>query len=69
VQWVMIFLIIITLAVLCAIAAPASIAVETAKGFFTFGYLPKGATIVLLGALAGYAGAGELNNTTLYNFV
>ncbi len=68
VQWIMIFLIIITLAVLCAIAVPASVAAETFKGFFTFGYIPKGATIVLLGALAGYAGAGGLNNTTVSNY-
>jgi len=68
VQWVMIFLIIATLAVLCVIAVPASVAAETFKGFFTFGYLPKGATIVLLGALAGYAGAGGLNNTTVSNY-
>ncbi|MEM1679149.1 MAG: Nramp family divalent metal transporter [Ignisphaera sp.] len=68
VQWIMIFLIIATLAVLCIIVVPASVAAETAKGFFTFGYLPKGATIVLLGALAGYAGAGGLNNTTVSNY-
>lgn len=67
-QWVMIFLIIGMLAVLNAIAVPLSTAAEVAKGFFTFGYLPKGATIVLLGALAGYAGAGGLNNTTISNY-
>lgn len=68
VQWIMIFLIIATLIVLCAIAVPAHVAAETFKGFFTFGYLPKGATIVLLGALAGYAGAGGLNNITVSNY-
>jgi Mn2+/Fe2+ NRAMP family transporter len=67
-QWVMIFLIIGMLAVLNAIAVPLSTAAEVFKGFFTFGYLPKGATIVLLGALAGYAGAGGLNNTTISNY-
>lgn len=67
-QWVMIFLIIGMLAVLNAIAVPLPTAAEVAKGFFTFGYLPKGATIVLLGALAGYAGAGGLNNTTVSNY-
>jgi len=67
-QWVMIFLIIGMLAVLNAIAVPLSTAAEVFKGFFTFGYLPKGATIVLLGALAGYAGAGGLNNTTVSNY-
>jgi hypothetical protein len=67
-QWVMIFLIIGTLAVLNAAAVPSSTAAEVAKGFFTFGYLPKGATLVLLGALAGYAGAGGLNNTTVTNY-
>jgi Mn2+/Fe2+ NRAMP family transporter len=67
-QWVMIFLIIGMLAVLNAIAVPLSTAAEVSKGFFTFGYLPKGATIVLLGALAGYAGAGGLNNTTISNY-
>jgi hypothetical protein len=67
-QWVMVFLIIGTLAVLNAVAVPSSTAAEVAKGFFTFGYLPKGATLVLLGALAGYAGAGGLNNTTVSNY-
>lgn len=67
-QWVMIFLIIITLVILAVFAATPSTALETAKGFFTFGYIPKGATLILLGALAGYAGAGGLNNTTITNY-
>jgi len=68
VQWIMIFAIIGTLVVLCIAAVPGSVAAETFAGFFTFGYLPKGATLVLLGALAGYAGAGGLNNTTVSNY-
>ncbi|MCX8167561.1 MAG: Nramp family divalent metal transporter [Ignisphaera sp.] len=68
VQWIMVFLIIATLTVLCVFAVPVTVAAETLKGFFSFGYLPKGATIVLLGALAGYAGAGGLNNTTISNY-
>ena len=67
-QWVMIFLIIISLTVLAAFAATPAQAAEVAKGYFMFGYLPKGATLVLVGALAGYAGAGGLNNTTISNY-
>lgn len=68
VQWVMIFAIIATLAVLASLASTPATASEVFKGFFSFGYLPRGATIVFLGALAGYAGAGGLNNTTISNY-
>jgi len=67
-QWVMIFFIIISLAVINILVSPVDKAVEVFKGFFSFGYLPAGASIVLLGALAGYAGAGGLNNTTISNY-
>lgn len=67
-QWIMVFFIIGLLLILNIAAASLNAAVEVAKGFFTFGYIPSGATIILLGALAGYAGAGGLNNTTISNY-
>ncbi|MEM3832400.1 MAG: Nramp family divalent metal transporter [Thermoprotei archaeon] len=67
-QWVMIFLIIGMLIIIDALVVPSNVALNTFIGFFTFGYLAPGASIILLGALAGYAGAGGLNNTTVSNY-
>lgn len=67
-QWIMIFIIIISLIIVNILVAPANKAIEDFIGFFNFGYLPAGASAILLGALAGYAGAGGLNNTTVTNY-
>ena len=68
VQWTFVFLIIGFLIFLNVLLTPAKVALDVAAGFFKFGYLPSGATVVLLAALAGYAGAGGLNNTTISNY-
>ncbi|HEY8498560.1 MAG TPA: Nramp family divalent metal transporter [Limnochordales bacterium] len=68
VQWIMIGLILIFLIAINLIVSPASAWGETLAGFFRFGFWPAGASITLLAALAGYAGAGGLNNTTISNY-
>ncbi|MDK6028614.1 Nramp family divalent metal transporter [Ignisphaera sp. 4213-co] len=68
VQWIFIFLIIGFLIFLNVLLTPAKVASDVAAGFFKFGYFPRGATVALLAALAGYAGAGGLNNTTITNY-
>ena len=67
-QWIMIALIIAFLLVINFIVSPASAWAGTFTGFFAFGTWPQGANIMLLAALAGYAGAGGLNNTTISNY-
>jgi len=42
--------------ILAAIYVPGEIWLETFKGFFTFGYIPKGANWLAMAAVAGYAG-------------
>lgn len=68
VQWIMIGLILVFLIGINLAVSPAQAWGETLAGFFRFGFWPAGASITLLAALAGYAGAGGLNNTTISNY-
>ncbi len=42
---------------------------QTFKGFFSFGYMPSGVDITLLGALASTAGQGGVGNLTITNWI
>jgi len=68
VQWILVALIIVFLVGINLLVSPGSAWVQTLVGFFEFGSWPKGASMVLIAALAGYAGAGGLNNTTISNY-
>ena len=47
---------------------PASIWWEGIKGFVTFGYVPQGVDVLLLGALVGYSAYGGFGNNAITNW-
>src|SRR4030067_1042505 len=57
VLWIAFFLIVFNL-----IFVDAATWWKVFKGFFAFGYIPKGVDILLLGAFAAYSGAGGIGN-------
>jgi len=74
-NWVMVLAILTGLVVLCVVVAPASKWIGAVTGLVgydwdqgTFAFLPSGADWFLLGAFAGYSGAGGVGNLTLSNW-
>ena len=64
VAWIFIYLIIANI-----IFIPFHVSAATFSGFFKFGYLPRGADWVLLGAFAAYSGAGGMGNCFISNWM
>jgi hypothetical protein len=70
-EWIMMFFVLATLIVLVALVVPGSKLIDVVGGFASFGSLPSVdilSAAVLLGALAGYAGAGSFANTVLSSY-
>jgi hypothetical protein len=68
VQWIMVPTILITLIVLDAFLAPASTWGQALVGYVSFGAIPPGVDILMLGALVGYSAYGGFGNTCLTNW-
>ncbi len=67
-NWIMLTVIIVSLLILDIAFAPASTWLEAIVGYVSFGQLPVGADILLLGALVGYSAYGGFGNTCLSNW-
>jgi hypothetical protein len=74
-NWVLVTTIFATVAILCAIFAPADRWLAAGAGFFgfnpatrTFLFLPEGADWFLIGAFAAYSGAGGVINIAVANW-
>ncbi|HWC77780.1 MAG TPA: Nramp family divalent metal transporter, partial [Blastocatellia bacterium] len=68
-SWAMIAYIFVFLFAVNIFFVPASHWGSTLAGFFTFGSIPDGVEIALLGALASTAGSGGVGNLTITNWV
>ena len=68
VQWIMVPTILITLIVLDTFLAPASTWGQALVGYVSFGAMPPGVDILMLGALVGYSAYGGFGNTCLTNW-
>jgi hypothetical protein len=68
VHWVMCTVIIIGLLILDAFLAPATAWGDALVGYVSFGVLPQGVDILLLGALVGYSAYGGFGNNCLTNW-
>jgi len=68
-SWVMIIVIFVFLLVANLLFVPRRHWIQTAAGFFEFGYLPSGTDVVLLATLAATAGSGGVGNLVLSNWV
>jgi len=70
-QWGMMVFVLATLVILTAVVVPPAKILEVARGFASFGSLPEGSLVdaaLLLGAVAGYAGAGAFANTVISSY-
>jgi len=68
IQWIMVPTTLLTLIVLDAFLAPASTWGQALVGYVSFGAMPPGVDILLLGALVGYSAYGGFGNTCLTNW-
>jgi hypothetical protein len=68
-SWFMIICIMIFLVVANLLFAPFEHWAKTFAGFFSFGYWPEGADIVLVATLAATAGSGGVGNLVISNWV
>jgi len=68
VHWIMVVAIIAGLLVLDAFVAPATTWGEALVGYVSFGRIPPGIDILLLGALVGYSAYGGFGNNCLTNW-
>jgi hypothetical protein len=67
-NWVMVGFILIALLVLDLFFAPASTWAEAFTGYVSFGVIPAGVDILLLGALVGYSAYGGFGNNCITNW-
>ena len=67
-NWIMMIVVLGGLFLLDLYIVPASVWWEGVKGFFTFGYIPKGVDLLLLGALVGYSAYGGFGNNAISNW-
>ena len=67
-NWVMMIVVLAGLFLLDLYIVPASIWFDGVKGFVTFGYIPKGVDVLLLGALVGYSAYGGFGNNAITNW-
>jgi hypothetical protein len=68
-SWLMIAYIFVFLLVVNIFFVPLSVWGRTLTGFFSFGSIPDGVDLLLLGALASTAGSGGVGNLTITNWV
>jgi hypothetical protein len=67
-NWIMMIVVLGGLFLLDLYIVPASIWLEGIKGFVTFGYIPQGVDVLLLGALVGYSAYGGFGNNAITNW-
>lgn len=67
-NWIMMIVVLGGLFLLDLYIVPASVWWEGIKGFFTFGFVPKGVDLLLLGALVGYSAYGGFGNNAISNW-
>ena len=67
-NWIMMIVVLGGLFLLDLYIVPASVWWEGVTGFFTFGYVPKGVDLLLLGALVGYSAYGGFGNNAITNW-
>ncbi len=67
-NWIMMIVVLGGLFLLDLYIVPASVWWEGITGFFTFGYIPKGVDMLLLGALVGYSAYGGFGNNAITNW-
>jgi len=67
-NWIMMIVVLGGLFLLDLYIVPASVWWEGIKGFFTFGFVPRGVDLLLLGALVGYSAYGGFGNNAITNW-
>jgi hypothetical protein len=67
-NWLMMFVVLGGLFLLDLYIVPASVWGEGLVGFVSFGYIPKGVDLLLLGALVGYSAYGGYGNNAITNW-
>jgi hypothetical protein len=67
-NWIMMIVVLAGLFLLDLYIVPASIWLDGLKGFVTFGYIPQGVDVLMLGALVGYSAYGGFGNNAITNW-
>lgn len=67
-NWIMMFVVLGGLLLLDLYLVPASVWWEGIKGFVSFGSIPTGVEVLLLGALVGYSAYGGFGNNAITNW-
>ncbi len=67
-NWIMMIVVLGGLFLLDLYIVPASVWWEGIRGFFTFGFVPRGVDLLLLGALVGYSAYGGFGNNAISNW-
>ncbi len=67
-NWLMMIVVLAGLFLLDLYIVPGRVWLDGFRGFFTFGYVPKGVDILLLGALVGYSAYGGFGNNAITNW-
>jgi hypothetical protein len=67
-NWIMMIVVLGGLLILDIFIVPGKVWLEGLAGFVTFGYIPKGVDLLLLGALVGYSAYGGFGNNAITNW-
>jgi hypothetical protein len=67
-NWIMMIVVLAGLFILDLFIVPASVWWEGLTGFVSFGYIPEGVDVLLLGALVGYSAYGGFGNNAITNW-
>lgn len=67
-NWAMMIVVLGGLFLLDLYMVPGSVWLDGLKGFVSFGYVPKGVDVLLLGALVGYSAYGGFGNNAITNW-
>jgi len=67
-NWIMMFVVLGGLLILDIFIVPGKVWGEGLVGFLSFGYIPKGVDLLLLGALVGYSAYGGFGNNAITNW-
>jgi len=67
-NWIMMITVLGGLFLLDLYIVPGKVWMDGVKGFFTFGYIPQGVDLLLLGALVGYSAYGGFGNNAITNW-
>jgi len=67
-NWIMMIVVLAGLLILDIFLVPGSVWFEGLKGFVSFGYIPRGVDLLLLGALVGYSAYGGFGNNAITNW-